>query len=417
LKQWEKRYILDLYLRGIKEYEALKIGIFTDSYKPYTSGVVTSISNFKEELTRLGHEIHIFAPSYPNYEEEEENVYRYFSVPSPTNTDFTLAIPIYPGMNTIVKNLQLDLIHVHSPFTMGRLGLHYARKHGIPLLFTYHTRYDQYVHYVPLAGELAKEFTIKYSSNFCNHCDHVIAPSHEIESIIKNFNVQTPISVIPSGVPIDKYVGGDTNWLREHYAIPKNNRILLFVGRLTKEKNIPFLIHTFKKVKASNPEVTLVITAQGPLEEELRELVQSLDLSLDFDVIFTGVLPFSLLINAYYSADLFVFSSLTETQGLVLIEAMAAGVPVVAVKASGVQEMVEDGLDGILTSLDTNELAGAICRVLEDDNLYQIFKINAYKKANKMSSRNMALKLEHLYKNLINSTDSSNNILNMKLGI
>lgn len=389
----------------------MKIGIFTDSYKPYTSGVVTSISNFKEELTRLGHEIHIFAPSYPNFDEVEANVYRYFSLPSPTNPDYTLAIPIYPGMNTMVKNLQLDVIHVHSPFTMGRVGLRYARKHHIPLLFTYHTRYDQYVHYVPLAQDLAREVTIKYSSNFCNHCNHIIAPSYEIESIIRAFKVETPISVIPSGVPIDKYKAGDAGWLREHYAIPENNRILLFVGRLTREKNIPFLIQAFKEVKASQPDTTLVIIAQGPLEQELKDLVTDLGLSLNDDVIFTGVLPFDSLVNAYYSADLFVFSSLTETQGLVLIEAMAAGLPVVAVRASGVREMVDDGIDGILTECDTGKLAAAICKVLTDEKLYHRFQANAIKKAEQLSSHNMALKLEQVYKDLVkNSRDNPDKI-------
>jgi len=379
----------------------LKIGIFTDSYKPYTSGVVTSISTFKEELTQLGHEIHIFAPSYPHYDEAEENVYRYYSIPSPTNPEYTLAIPVYPGMNMLIKNMNLDIIHVHSPFTMGRVGLRYARKYNLPLLFTYHTRYDQYVHYIPVAHELAKEVTIKYSSHFCNNCSHLIAPSSEIEEMIRSFDVKTPISVIPSGVPIEKFNGRQAGWLREHYPIPDNNRILLFVGRLTKEKNLPFLIQAFKEVKENLSETTLVIIAQGPLEEELKEFVTSVGLSLNKDVIFTGALPFESLINAYYSADLFVFSSLTETQGLVLIEAMAAGLPVVAVRASGVQEMVDDGINGALTLCDTHELAAAVCRVLNDDKLYQSLKINARKKAERLSSRNMALKLEKVYEELL----------------
>ena len=381
----------------------MKIGIFTDSYKPYTSGVVTSISTFKEELTRLGHDIHIFAPSYPHYTEVEENVYRYYSIPSPTNPDYTLAIPLHPGMNLLVKSLQLDVIHVHSPFTMGRVGLHYARKYNLPLLFTYHTRYDQYVHYVPLAHDLAKEVTIKYSSHFCNNCDHLIAPSLEMESIIKGFEVTTPISVIPSGVPLEKYRGGDAGWLRLHYPIPAENRILLFVGRLTQEKNLPFLIQSFKEVRAQLPKTTLVIIAQGPLEEELKELVTSLDLVLDQDVIFTGALPFESLVNAYYSADLFVFASLTETQGLVLIEAMAAGLPVAAVRASGVQEMVEHGVDGLLAANDTSELARAVCRILNDKKLYRTLQVNARKKAEKLSCHNMALKLEKVYQDLVTS--------------
>ncbi|MDD4801860.1 MAG: glycosyltransferase family 4 protein [Syntrophomonas sp.] len=392
----------------------MKIGIFTDSYKPYTSGVVTSIANFKEELTRLGHEIYIFAPKYPHYHEIEKNVYRYFSFPSPTNPDFTLAIPIYPSMDTIVKNLRLDIIHVHSPFTMGRVGLHYAHKYNIPLIFTYHTRYDQYVHYVPLAHDLAREVTIKFSSNFCNQCNHIISPSAEIAGIIRSFKVKTPISIIPSGVPIEKYQGGDAAWLREKYDIPVSNKILLFVGRLTQEKNIPFLIQSFREVKVNNPHTTLVIIAQGPLEEELKDLVKSFGLSLQRDVVFAGALPFESLVNAYYSADLFVFSSLTETQGLVLIEAMAAGLPVVAVKASGVREMVDNGVDGLLTECDTSELANAISRVLNDDILYHRLQANSRQKAEQLSSYNMALKLEQVYRNLaFNHKVRPNNILNV----
>lgn len=178
----------------------MKIGIFTESYKPYTSGVVTSISTFKDELTRLGHDIYIFAPSYPNCD-EEDNVFRYFSIPAPTNPGYTLALPVHPGMLALMKKLQLDIIHVHSPFTLGRVGLHYARKFDLPLLFTYHTRYDQYVHYVPMAKDLIKDVTIKYSRYFCNECDHIIAPSHEIESIIRSFLVTTPISVVPPVFP------------------------------------------------------------------------------------------------------------------------------------------------------------------------------------------------------------------------
>lgn len=383
----------------------MKIGIFTDSYKPYTSGVVSSISTFKEELTRLGHEIHIFAPSYPHYTEAEENVYRFYSIPSPTNPDYTLAIPVYPGMSMLIKSLQLDLIHVHSPFTMGRVGLRYARKYSLPLLFTYHTRYDQYVHYVPLAHDLAKEVTIKYSSHFCNNCDHIIAPTKEIREIIKSFEVKTPVSVIPSGVPLDKYKGGDAGWLRRNYPIPDKNSILLFVGRLTQEKNIPFLIESFKEVKERLPYTTLVIIAQGPMEEELKEMVTAMELSLDHDVIFTGALPFESLVNAYYSADLFVFSSLTETQGLVLIEAMAAGLPVAAVSASGVKEMVDNGVDGLLTPNDTAALAGAICKILGDKKLYLSLQANARKKAQKLSCRNMALKLEQVYQDLVKNNN------------
>ncbi|NLV22595.1 MAG: glycosyltransferase family 4 protein [Syntrophomonadaceae bacterium] len=391
----------------------MRIGVFTDSYKPYTSGVVTSITTFRDELTRLGHEVHIFAPSYPHYQDDEPNVYRFYSVPSPTNTDFTLAIPIYPGLGTLVKHLRLDIIHVHSPMIMGRVGLRYARKYNIPLVFTYHTRYDQYVHYVPVAQDFAKEVTVKYSSSFCNHCDHIITPSEDIRAIIRENEVRKPVTVIPTGIPLQRFENGDPGWLRAHFDIPTENKILLFVGRLSKEKNLKFLIKTFRTVKDKMPQTSLVLTAQGPLEEELKAMCRDLGLG-SRDVVFTGAIPYDQLVNVYHSADLFVFSSLTETQGLVLTEAMACGLPVVAVRASGVQDMVDDGVDGILTNLDTDELAAAICQVLSDDALYQQLHNHALLKAESLSARNMTLKLEDIYKRLITGrTYRPNRLLNV----
>ncbi|MDD3024512.1 MAG: glycosyltransferase, partial [Syntrophomonadaceae bacterium] len=268
----------------------MKIGIFSDSYKPYTSGVVTSIMTFKEELTKLGHDIFIFAPSYANYEELEENVYRFYSLPAPTNPDFSLAVPVYPGINMLVKKLGLDIIHVHSPFTMGRVGLHYARKYRLPVVFTYHTLYDQYVHYVPLAQELAREVAVKYSVNFCNNCQHVVVPSSEVKHILGSYEVKTPLTVIPTGVAVHKFQNGEKDWLKKNYNIPEGNKILLFVGRLTREKNLEFLIQAFNELKASMPNTSLVLTAQGPLENELKSLVLEIGLSLETDVIFTGAL-------------------------------------------------------------------------------------------------------------------------------
>ncbi len=377
----------------------MRIGIFTDSYKPYTSGVVTSIITFKSELEKLGHKVFIFAPDYPHYNEEEPDVFRYYSVPAPTNPDFTLAIPVFPGMRQQIKRLRLDIIHVHSPAIMGRVGMHYARLFRLPIVFTYHTLYEQYTHYLPVGQDFAKDMTVKYSSKFCNDCDHVVVPAQDTAEMLNSYDIITPVSVIPTGVPLHKFVHGDGDWLRENYTIPQENKILLFVGRLTKEKNLDFLINTFKRVHEKRPHTTLIITAQGPQEHHLKKVAD--ELQLGQDIIFTGAVPYETLVQVYYAADLFVFSSLTETQGLVLIEAMAAGLPVAAVKASGVQEMVDDGIDGILTGLDMDELAAAILRILDDEKLYQHLSSNALLKAQAMSSQNMALKLEEIYEDLL----------------
>ena len=379
----------------------MKIGVFSESYKPYTSGVVTSIATFRTELERKGHEIFIFAPSYPEYKDEENHIYRFSSIPAPSNPNYTLAVPIYPGLGLEVKRLQLDVVHAHSPFTLGRVGLKYARRLHLPMVFTYHTRYDQYVHYLKKAPAFAGDMTNKYSSYFCNLCDHIITPTSDIKNILRNGEVTRPISVIPTGVPLDKFEHGDGTWLKRHYQVPADKKVLLFVGRLTQEKNIPFLVDSFKLIHEQYPASVLVLTAEGPMERELRQQASGLGLRPEVDVIFTGALPYDELTNVYHSADLFVFSSLTETQGLVLVEAMAAGLPVIAVRATGVNDMVSHQQDGLICSPQRREFADQVLQVLNNPVLYQGLHQGALQKAEQMSSRSMAHKLESIYMKLI----------------
>ncbi len=379
----------------------LRIGVFTDSYKPYTSGVVTSITTFSEELTRMGHEVYIFAPSYPHYKERERNVFRFFSVPAPTNPDYTLAVPISPHMSSVVEKLRLDIVHVHSPFLLGRWGAKCARRFGLPLVFTYHTLYDQYVHYVPLPQELAKNIVVLYTRYFCNRCDLVVAPSREIERMIKGYGIRTPVRVIPTGVQLHKFRRSKPGWLREQYGLPEDVPVCLFVGRLTREKNLTFLIDAFKIIKEQVAAAVLVLVAGGPLEEELKRHTSAVGLDVGRDVIFTGRLPFEQLVEVYFDATVFTFPSITETQGLVLAEAMAAGLPVVAVNAFGVRDTVDDGINGYLVELDKEQFAQRVTKLLQDETLRRSFAAQATAKAKQLSSRAMARKLESEYFQLL----------------
>ncbi|MGE5395980.1 MAG: glycosyltransferase family 4 protein [Chitinophagales bacterium] len=379
----------------------MRIGIFSDSYRPYVSGVVTSICTFSEELNKLGHETFIFAPSYPNYRDKEKNIYRFFSIPSPTNPDFSLPVPVSPRITAIVKKLDLDVIHVQSPFLLGGLGARCARRFDLPLVFTYHTMYDQYVHYVPVAQDWAKDFTVRYSRHFCNRCDLVITPSPEVRDLIRTYDVRTPIEVIPTGVVVEKFSQGDPGWLHSAFNIPPERKICLFVGRLTREKNVDFLIKAFTRVKKEYQDVSLVIVAAGPLEKELKKLVMSEGLAINEDVIFTGFLGSDDLINAYAGADIFTFGSVTETQGIVLVEAMAAGVPVVAVRATGSQEMLDNGNQGVLTDYDLGSFSAGILKLLTDNDYRQKLSVMASKRAVELSSRAMAHRLEEVYEDLM----------------
>lgn len=375
----------------------MNIGFFTDSYRPYTSGVVRSIETFTKELKQLGHQVYIFAPQYKDCE-KEPGVFRYASVPSPTNQDFSLAIPISLRARPLVKQLGLDVIHVHSPFLMGRLGARLARLEKIPLVYTYHTLYDKYVHYVPFAQDLSSKIAQKIATDFSNRCDLVIVPTKIIGDIIRQNGVRTSIMNIPTGIETGDYKDGDPHWLRQTFHIPDNHRILLFVGRIGQEKNIEFLIKCFNIVQQQLPETSLVLVGGGPQEQELKEMVVSL--GIQEKVIFTGTLDKKLVINCYLGADLFVFASVTETQGLVIGEAKAAGLPVVAIDAFGVKEMVTNERSGYLTQLDEQEFVDRIIHLLQDHNLYDKMSAAAKQEAQLITAEACTKRLVEAYQNV-----------------
>ncbi|MGB9802365.1 glycosyltransferase family 4 protein [Desulfofundulus sp.] len=368
----------------------MKIGIFTDSYRPYTSGVVRSIDTFTSELTRMGHEIYIFAPNYPNCS-REKHVFRFPSVPAPTNRDFTLAVPFSLRLKPIINQWQPDIIHVHSPFLLGRVGARYAHKMGIPLVFTFHTLYDQYVHYVPFARSITRELTRRFCRDFCNRCDLVVAPTAIIEEHLKRMGVRSKIKVIPTGINLEEFARGDRNWLRKKYGIGVQEKILLFVGRLGQEKNIGFLISAFADLLGEFQALKLVLVGGGPEKLNLQRMTAQL--GIEKHVIFTDTLNRTEVINCYHGADLFVFSSKTETQGLVLAEAKAAGLPVVALKAFGTCEMVRDGEDGFLTPENKELFIEKIKMLITDDDLHQKMASRARENAQLLSSRQAALNL------------------------
>lgn len=377
----------------------MRIGIFTDSYRPYRSGVVESIDLFTKDLNNLGHEVNIFAPSYPQYEKDKK-VFRFASVPAPTNPDFTLAIPISIRLRPAIKRLSPDIIHVHSPFMLGRLGAKYARSLGVPLVFTFHTRYDLYTHYIPFAQNFAKEVTKRYCRDFCNSCDLVITPTGSIAEHLRMNGINVEIQTIPTGIDVESF---DTDKYRDYinqkHNLPEGTRVLLSVGRLGKEKNFQFLIDVFARSHKKHPNTCLVLVGGGPEEENLKSRAN--ELGLADKVIFTGALDRKEVIKYYCGSYLFVFASVTETQGLVVGEAKAAGVPTVAVNAYGVRDMVIDGEDGLLTDNSMDDFEAKLELMLSDRDLRMRMGQAAYNNAINLSSIVSAEKLVKCYEQLI----------------
>ena len=376
----------------------MKIGIFTDSFRPYKSGVVRSIESFSNRLTSMGHEVYVFGPHYPSCEKEEK-VFRFISIPAPTQPDFTIPIPISLKLGKTIRDLGIDIIHVQSPFLLGRLGVKFAKRYNIPLVFTYHTMYDQYVHYVPFGTSISKRFIQKMGTSFCNQCDLVIVPTGIVEDHLKRLGVKAPVAKISTGIDIEEFDRVDSSWLRENYQYNKDETLLLHVGRMGKEKNIPFLLKAFKKILKEEPGARLVIVGGGPEENTLQTLVK--DMELGEYVRFTGLLPRNRVIDAYAGADIFVFASLTETQGLVLCEAKMAGLPLVAIKALGAAEMVEDNVDGFLTNNSLDEFVDKTLLLIKDRDLRTRMGKTARANAEDMSSQNQTIKLLNVYQSLL----------------
>ncbi|NLU40712.1 MAG: glycosyltransferase family 4 protein [Firmicutes bacterium] len=373
----------------------MRIAVFSDSYKPYVSGVVNSLDTFGRELRKMGHQWYIFAPTYPGYVDDEPGVFRFVSVAAPTNPDYRLAIPLSLAVCRRLRELQIDVVHTHSPFLMGGLGARAARRLKLPLVFTYHTLYEEYVHYSPVARGFARRLMRRISKQYCNRCDTVIVPTQAIRELLDRYGVQTEVVVNPTGIDLSRYENLDRSFLRVNYGIPADHRVLLFVGRLGKEKNVHFLIRAFSKIADEDDKVTLVMVGGGPERADLEEFARSL--GVQQRVIFAGPKQPGEMPTVYAGADIFVFTSTTDTQGMVITEAMAAGLPVVAVKAYGSGNVVDHGVNGLLTSVDEAEFATAVTTLLRDASLFSRLALGTRQKAEEMSSTRCAKRLEQVY--------------------
>lgn len=363
----------------------MNIGFFTDSYRPYTSGVVRSIELFAREFNALGHEVYIFGPDYPLiHYPREDKVFRFASIPAPTMPEFSIPLPFSAQIGTTIRRINLEVIHVHSPFLLGRLGAFAARQYNLPLIFTFHTLYEQYVHYLPVARQTTKQVIQTIVRDFCNRCNLVVAPSCLVERYLQHIGVTASVAVVPTGIDLEEFNGTDSRWLQRHYGVNPGERVLLFVGRLGKEKNIIFLLDSFYRLQLLNPSLRLVIVGGGPQEGELRR--HCANLGLQNKVVFTGVLPRNQIVHCYASADIFAFPSVTETQGLVIAEAKAAGLPVVAIGAFAAAEMVRHGEDGLLAEQSIDSFAGTINGLLRDRSLYEKMRRSALANAVEISS-------------------------------
>lgn len=357
----------------------MKIGLFTDTFTPQINGVVTVVRMMAREFAALGHEPIVFAPSYPDQPEEPGvRVYRFASRKVNFHPESRLTWPYRRRIPEVLA--ELDVVHSHTPFSMGLLALWTAKRYGLPHVHTYHTYFSEYRHYIPRPFRPTKRAAERISRAFCDRCDLVLAPSEEMKTALESYGVRTAVEAMPFGIDLEAFARPPRQDVRDALGIPAEAPLLLTAGRLGPEKNFGFLLEATARVLAQQPQAVLVVAGDGPLRNALE--AQAAALGLAERVRFTGYLERECLIDAYRQADVFVFASKTETQGIVLLEAQAAGTPVVAVGAMGVLDVVDDGHSGTLVDENPEAFANATLALLEDPALHQRFSQGARSLAN-----------------------------------
>ncbi len=390
----------------------MKIGIFTDAYNPVTSGVVTSINMLEQEMKKRGHEVYVFAPSRsttsPN---ENQNLYMLMSMPLIVARQYKNRLATFYSRDIAkkIKEIGLDIVHTQSEFSLGLFGKIISRKFDIPFIHTYHTMWEDYIHYIiPIKGTrniYPKRFARTISKNFMTKAECIITPSKKTEKYLKyKCKIKNkPIYVIPTGIDIvpfnrSNFTIEQKNSLKESLGISKDEKVILFLGRLGDEKSIDVVMNNLPSLFSSMPNVKFLIVGDGPSKDGLQDLAKKLNISNK--VIFTGKVPWIDVPKYYNLGDVFVNASLTETQGLTFIEAMAAKVPIVAKYAPNLSEFIENGKNGILVKHDS-EFSKAILSILTNDSLKEKLAENGYITAEQYSSDEFGDKLEMVYKEVI----------------
>lgn len=380
----------------------MKIGIFTNNYLPNPYGVSQSIESFRQELESRGHEIFIFAPDWKGYEDENPRAFRYPSVDIEYKIKFPLAVPYSKKLDKILESLDLDVIHSQHPNLLGSAAMKWAKKKNIPIVFTWHTLYDKYAHFFPIIPpKLSAGWAIRNARDYANRCDWVVVPTSSVKSIIENWGVTNKnIEIIPTGVEEIAYADPDGERIRKKFGIKNEEVLLLLISRLTEEKNVEFLFQAVIPILRKNSRVKFLAAGDGDLVSRLKKMSE--ESGIGERIFFEGIVPKDEIKNYYAAGDIFVYASKSETQGMILTEAMYSGLPIVTVRATGAEDIILDGETGFLVSENEAEFVAAAEKLIADENLRKRFSEDAKRVAReKYTSSICAEKMWEVYKKAI----------------
>ncbi len=346
----------------------MKILMISDVYFPRINGVSTSILSFRRVLEAAGHDVFLVAPDYGQVTDHEAGIHRIAArrvILDPE--DRMMKAGDIRRLTAHLRAWGPDLVHIHTPFVAHYLGLKLARALGVPAVETYHTFFEEYLHhYVPLAPRaLTARLARTFSRAQCNAVDGVIVPSIAMLEALHGYGVRTPMRVLPTGLNLEKFTGGDGRAFRAAHGIDAAAPVLVFIGRIAFEKNIEFLLKAAYEVKKVHAGVRMILAGEGPAEATLRERVRELDLVAN--VLWVGnIHRWQELMDCYCAGDVFVFASRTETQGLVLLEAMALGVPVVSTAIMGTRDILDAHRGALVAHEDLEDFTGKVLELLAD---------------------------------------------------
>ncbi|WP_438764310.1 glycosyltransferase [Kushneria sp. TE3] len=342
----------------------MNILMFTNTYSPIVGGVSESVQRFVECFRASGHRVLVVAPTLNGQPESETDVIRVPAMQRFNGSDFSLPVTIPGSLDDAIRAFAPDIVHSNHPFLLGDTAVRVAQGRGLPLVFTHHTLYEHYTHYVPGNSPVMQRFALALSNGYSELCDTVIAPSESIRTILGERGVQTPLEVVPSGVDIERFARGDRDHWRTYFGIDKQAHVVGHVGRLAQEKNLPFLTRSVCRALKDHPDMHFMVVGDG--DERDAILTQAHQMGVGERVHLTGVLKEQSLIDAYHAMDSFAFASFSETQGMVVVEAMAAGLPVVALDATGVREVLSHERNGLLLpEQDEQAFASALGRLAD----------------------------------------------------
>jgi 1,2-diacylglycerol 3-alpha-glucosyltransferase len=382
----------------------MRILMISDVYFPRINGVSTSTQIFREELLRRGHKVTLIAPHYPNCAQEDDII----RIPSRQvlfdPEDRMMKSQEVMALLPMLRSENYDLLHIQTPFIAHHLGVKLAAALNIPSIETYHTFFEEYLfHYVPFVPKawmrsLARYFTRKQ----CNAVDSVIVPSNAMCEILEHYGVTTSMKIIPTGMELDKFHGCNGAAFRQRYHIPAQCPTLVHIGRVAHEKNIGFLLHMLQQLRKSIPDILLIIAGEGPALSHLRK--QTVKLGISNNVLFVGYLSRAdALLDCYCAGDAFVFASRTETQGLVLLEAMALGVPVVSTAVMGTKDILQPRRGALVSPENPQQFAENVKRLLQNEFLRKRLSKEARDYVKEWSAPMMAERLLEYYQRLVHT--------------